>query len=92
MSWYILRCPDGNHLGYPYWDKVILNIWNGRTQLHDVLNKQQCLIDQIILKYTNKVILNYLLGIKLVLWYVDVSWDYLLTIYTKKKRTQFFEC
>ena len=21
---YIVRCPDGNHLGYPYWDKVIL--------------------------------------------------------------------
>ena len=24
---YIVRCPDGNHLGYPYWDKVILNFF-----------------------------------------------------------------
>ena len=36
MSWYIVRCPNGNHLGYPYCDKVILNFLNGRTQLHDV--------------------------------------------------------
>ena len=25
VSRYIVRCPDGNYLGYPYWDKVILN-------------------------------------------------------------------
>ena len=62
MSRYIVRCPDGNHLGYPYWDKAILNFLNGRTRLHDVFNKHKSKIDQIILKYTNKVILSYLLG------------------------------
>ena len=56
VSRYIVRCPDGNHLGYPYWDKVILNFLNGRTRLHDVFNKHKSKIDQIILKYTNKVI------------------------------------
>ena len=39
MPRYIVRCPDGNHLGYPYWDKVILIFLNGRTRLHDVFNK-----------------------------------------------------
>ena len=53
VSWYIVRCPDGNHLGYPFWDKVILNFWNDRTQLHDVFDKHKYSIDQIILKYTN---------------------------------------
>ena len=38
MSWYIVRCPDGNQLGYPYCDKVIFNFLNGRSQLHDVFN------------------------------------------------------
>ena len=46
-----VRCPDGNHLDYPYWDKVILNFLNGRTRLHDVFNKHKLKIDQIILKY-----------------------------------------
>ena len=55
MSWYILMCPDGKHLGYPYWDKVILNSLNGRTRLHDVFDKNISLIDQIMLEYTNKV-------------------------------------
>ena len=43
VSWYILRCPDGNYLGYPYSDTgtVILNFWNGRAQLHDVFNKHK---------------------------------------------------
>ena len=41
MSRYKVRCPDGNHLGYPYWDKVILNFFNGRTHLHDVFNKHK---------------------------------------------------
>ena len=40
-SRYIVRCPNGNHLGYPFWDKVILNFLNGRTQLHDVFNKHK---------------------------------------------------
>ena len=71
MSRYIVRCPDGLSI---YWDKVILNFLNGRTRLHDVFNKHKSKIDQIILKYTNKVILSYLLGILLVLWYVEVSW------------------
>ena len=62
MSRYIVRCPDGNHVGYPYWDKVILNFLNGRTRLHDVFNKHKSKIDQIIYKYTNKVILSNLLG------------------------------
>ena len=53
-----MRCPDGNHLGYPYWDKAILNFLNGRTRLHDAINKHKSKIDQIILKYTNKVILS----------------------------------
>ena len=47
---------------------------NGRTRLHNVFNKHKSKIDQIILKYTNKVLLIYLLGILLVLWYVEVSW------------------
>ena len=72
----IVRCPDGN------WDKVILNFLNGRTRLHDVFNKHKSKNDQIILKYTNKVILSYLLGILLVLWYVEVSWGNLLAIHT----------
>ena len=38
VSRYIVRCPDGNHLGYPHWDKDILNFINVRTQLHNVLN------------------------------------------------------
>ena len=82
MSRYIVRGPDGNHLGYQYWDKVILNILNGRNPLHDVFNKHKFKIDQIILKYTNKVILSYLLGILLILWYVEVSWGSLLAIHT----------
>ena len=83
MSRYIVRCPDGNHyLGYTYWDKVILNFLNGRTRLHDVFNKHKSKIDQIILKYTNKVILSYLLGILHVLWYVKLSWGSLLAIHT----------
>ena len=68
MSSNIVRCPDGNHMGYPYWDKVILIFLNGRTRLHDVFNKHKSKIDQIIFKYTNKVILSYLLGFLLVLW------------------------
>ena len=55
MSRYIVRCPDGTHLGYPYWDKVILNFLNGRTRLHDVFNKHKSKIDQIILEYRKKV-------------------------------------
>ena len=55
---------------------------NGRTRLHDVFNKYESKIDQIILKYTNKVILSYLLGILLVLWYVEMSWGNLLAIHT----------
>ena len=83
MSRYVVRCPDGNRLGYPYWDiEVILNFSNGRTRLHNVFNKLKSKIDQIILKYTNKVILIYLLGILLVLWYVEVSWGNLLAIHT----------
>ena len=82
MSRYIVRCPDGNHLGYPYWDKVILNFLNGRTRLHHLFNKHKSKIDQTILKYTSKVILSYLLGILLVLWYVEVSWGNLLAIHT----------
>ena len=46
--------------------------------------------DQIILKYTNKVILSYVLGVLLVLWYVEVSWDILLAIHTETKHTQYF--
>ena len=38
---YILRCPDGNPLGYPCWDKFILNFLNGRTLLHYVFNKHK---------------------------------------------------
>ena len=90
MSWYIVRCPDGNHLGYPFWDKVILNFLNDRTQLHDVFDKHKYSIDQIILKYTNKVILSYRFGILLVLWYVEVSWGNVLAIHTETKHTQFF--
>ena len=45
---------------------------------------------QIILKYTNKVLLSYVLGILLVLWYVEVSWGNLLAIHTETKRSQYF--
>ena len=76
--------------GYPYWDKVILNFLNGKTRLHDVFNKHKSKIDQIILKYTNKVILSYLLGILLVLWYVEMSRGNLLAIHTQTKHTQYF--
>ena len=55
---------------------------NGRTRLHDAFNKHKSKINQIILKYTNKVILSYLLGILLVLWFVKVSWGSLLAIHT----------
>ena len=41
VSMYIVRCPDGNHLGCPYWDKVILNFLNVRTQLHNVFNNHK---------------------------------------------------
>ena len=90
MFLYILRCPDGNHLGYPCWDKVILNFLNGRTQLHDVFNIHKSSSDQIILKYTDKVILSYLLGILFVLWYVEVFCGNLLAIHIETKRTQYF--
>ena len=82
VSRYIVRCLDGNHLGYPYWDKALLNFLNGIIRLHDAFNKHKSKIDQIILKYTNKDILSYLLGILLVLWYVEVSWGSLLAIHT----------
>ena len=82
MSRYIVRCPHGNHLGYPYWDKVILNFLNGGPQLHDVFNKHKSKIDQIVLKYTNKVILSYFVGILLVIWYVEVPWGNLVAIHT----------
>ena len=85
MSRYIVRCPDGT-----IWDKVILNFLNGRTRLHNVFNKHKSKIDQIILKYTNKVILSYLLGILRVLWYVEMSWGNLLAIHTQTKHTHFF--
>ena len=84
MSRYIVRCPDGI-----IWDKVILNFLNGRTRLHNVFNKHKSKIDQIILKYTNKVILSYLLGILRVLWYVEMSWGNLLAIHTLTKHTHF---
>ena len=84
MSRYIVRCPDGT-----IWDKVILNFLNGRTRLHNVFNKHKSKIDQIILKYTNKVILSYLLGILRVLWYVEMSWGNLLAIHTQTKHTHF---
>ena len=45
---------------------------------------------KIILKYTNKIILSYLLGILLVIWYVEVSWGNLLTIHTDTERTPYF--
>ena len=63
---------------------------NGRSRLHDVFNKHESKIDQIILKYTNKVKLSYFLGILLVLWYVEVSWGSLLAIHTLTKHTQCF--
>ena len=85
MSRYIVRCPDGT-----IWDKVILNFLNGRTRLHNVFNKHKSKIDQIIPKYTNKVILSYLLGILRVLWYVEMSWGNLLAIHTQTKHTHFF--
>ena len=84
MSRYIVRCPDAT-----IWDKVILNFLNGRTRLHNVFNKHKSKIDQIILKYTNKVILSYLLGILRVLWYVEMSWGNLLAIHTQTKHTHF---
>ena len=42
--------------------------------------------------YTIKVTvtLSYLLGILLVLWYVEVSWGSLCAIHTVKKHTQYF--
>ena len=85
MSRYIVRCPDGT-----IWDKVILKFLNGRTRLYNVFNKHKSKIDQIILKYTNKVILSYLLGILRVLWYVEMSWGNLLAIHTQTKHTHFF--
>ena len=85
MYRYIVRCPDGT-----IWDKVILNFLNGRTRLHNVFNKTKSKIDQIIPKYTNKVILSYLLGILRVLWYVEMSWGNLLAIHTQTKHTHFF--
>ena len=85
MSRYIVRCPDGT-----IWDKVILNFLNGRTRLHNVFNKHKSKIDQIILKYTNKVILSYLLGILRVLLYVEMSWGNLLAIHTQTKHTHLF--
>ena len=80
MFRHVVRCPDGNHLDYSYWDKVILNFLNGRTRLHDVFNKHKSEIDQIILKYTNKIILGYLLGILLVLSRCPgvISWLFIL--------------
>ena len=90
VSRYIVRCTNGYHLGYPYWDKVILSFLNGRTRLHDVFNKHISKIDHIILQYTNKIILSYLLGILLVPWYVEVSWGNLLAIHTSTKHTQYF--
>ena len=80
-----MRCPDGT-----IWDKVILNFLNGRTRLHNIFNKHKSKIDQIILKYTNKVILSYLLGILRVLWYVEMSWGNLLAIHTQTKHAHFF--
>ena len=85
MSRYIVRCPGGT-----IWDKVILNFLNGRTRLHNVFNKHKSKIDQIIFKYTNKVILGYPLGILRVLWYVEMSWGNLLAIHTQTKHTHFF--
>ena len=38
---YIVRCPDGNHMCYPYWDKVMLNFLNVRAQLHNVFNNHK---------------------------------------------------
>ena len=88
VSRYILRCPGGTiwaiHTG-----TVIFNFSNGRTRMHNVFNKHKSKIDQIILKYTNKVILSYLLGILFVLWYVEMSWDNLLAIHTQIKHTQY---
>ena len=69
---------------------VILNFLNGRTRLHNVFNKHKSKIDQIIFKYTNKVILSYPLGILRVLWYVEMSWGNLLAIHTQTKHTHFF--
>ena len=80
-----MRCPDGT-----IWDKVILNFLNGRTRLHNVFDKHKSKIDQIMLKYTNKVILSYLLGILRVLWYVEMSWGNLLAIHTQTKHAHFF--
>ena len=74
MSRYIVRCPDGNHSGLSILGQSHTQFLNGRIRLHDVFNKHKSKIDQIILKYINKVILGYLLGILLVLWYAEVSW------------------
>ena len=40
--------------------------------------------------YTIKSTLSYLLGILLVLWYVEVSWGSLLAIHTEIEHTQYF--
>ena len=61
----------------------MLIILNGRSRLHDVSNNHK-------LKFTNKIILGYLLGILLVLWYVEVSWGNLLAIHTETTHTQYF--
>ena len=91
MSRYIVRCPGGNHLGYPYRDRVILNFLNGKTQLHGVFNKHKSLIDQTICKYTNKVILSYLLSILLVLYgMLRCPGGNPLAIHTEIKHTQYF--
>ena len=44
----------------------------------------------MILKYTDKVILSYILGILLVVWHVEVFCGNLLVILIKTKRTQYF--
>ena len=41
VSRYIVRCPDGNNLGFPYWNKVMLIFLNDRTQLHNVFNNHK---------------------------------------------------
>ena len=55
---------------------------NDRTRLHDAFIKHKSKIDQIILNYTNKVIMSYLLGILLAMCYIEVSWGNLLAIHT----------
>ena len=44
---------------------------------------------KLYLNNINKVILSYLLGILLVLWYVEMSWGNLLAIHTQAKHTQY---